>query len=218
MTLRKAILSVVIIAAFIASHFIQGSLNHDRETFGLTRTAIISNAPPILAFTTVALGGFRGLIANTLWIRTTELQEDGKYFEAVQLADWITKLQPHFTSVWVHQAWNMAYNISVKFPNPEDRWLWVQRAIELLRDEGMRYNPHEALMYRELGWIYQHKMGAYLDDAHMTYKARWARQIEDIIPGGRPDYATLLKPDTAANSNRVAIMVNKFKLVPSIMK
>ena len=82
----------------------------------------------------------------------------------------------------------------------------------------MRYNPHEALMYRELGWIYQHKMGAYLDDAHMTYKARWARQIEDIIPGGRPDYATLLKPDTAANSNRVAIMVNKFKLVPSIMK
>ena len=137
MTLRKAILSVVIIAAFIASHFIQGSLNHDRETFGLTRTAIISNAPPILAFTTVALGGFRGLIANTLWIRTTELQEDGKYFEAVQLADWITKLQPHFTSVWVHQAWNMAYNISVKFPNPEDRWLWVQRAIELLRMVGI---------------------------------------------------------------------------------
>ena len=47
MTLRKAILSVVIIAAFIASHFIQGSLNRDRETFGLTRTAIISNAPPM---------------------------------------------------------------------------------------------------------------------------------------------------------------------------
>ena len=66
MTLRKAILSVVIIAAFFASHFIQGTLNRDRETLGLTRTAIISNAPPILAFTTVALGGFRGLIANAL--------------------------------------------------------------------------------------------------------------------------------------------------------
>ena len=93
MTLRKAILSVVIIAAFIASHFIQGSLNHDRETFGLTRTAIISNAPPILAFTTVALGGFRGLIANTLWIRTTELQDDGKYLPAsgyTRLGTWPT--------------------------------------------------------------------------------------------------------------------------------
>ena len=57
-----------------------------------------------------------------------------------------------------------------------------------------------------------------LDVAHMTYKARWARQIEDLIPGGRPDYATLLQPTTAAASNRVAVMVNKFKLVPSIMK
>ena len=34
MTLRKAILAVVIIAAFFASHFLQGTLNRDRETFG----------------------------------------------------------------------------------------------------------------------------------------------------------------------------------------
>jgi len=218
MNARKAILSLVILAALVASHFSQRALNHDRESLGLTRTAIISNAPPILAFTTVALGGFRGLIANALWIRTTELQEDGKYFEAVQLADWITKLQPHFTTVWVHQAWNMAYNISVEFPDPEDRWLWVQRGIELLRDEGMRYNPHEVMMYRELGWIFQHKMGAYLDDAHLTYKARWAQRIEEIIPGGRPDYASLLAPATAEASNRVATMVGKYKLIPAVMK
>jgi hypothetical protein len=218
MTARKAILSLTILAALVASHFSQRALNRDRETLGLTRTAIISNAPPILAFTTVALGGFRGLIANTLWIRTTELQEDGKYFEAVQLADWITKLQPHFTTVWVHQAWNMAYNISVKFPEPEDRWLWVQRGIELLRDEGMRYNPHEVMMYRELGWIFQHKMGAYLDDAHLTYKARWAQRMEEVIPGGRPDYATLLAPVTAESSNRVAAMIGRYKLIPAVMK
>lgn len=218
MTPRKVILVVMIAAAFVASHFMQGALNRDRESLGLTRTAVISNAPPVLAFTTVALGGFRGLIANALWIRTAELQEDGKYFEAVQLADWITKLQPHFTTVWINQAWNMAYNISVKFPNPEDRWLWVQRGIELLRDEGMRYNPHEALMYRELGWFFQHKMGAYLDDAHLTYKGRWARLMEDIIPGGRPDYASLLDPKTAEASNRVEVMTTKYKLFPAAMK
>jgi hypothetical protein len=218
MTARKAILAVVIVGAFVASYFSQVALNRDRESLGLTRTAVISNAPPVLAFTTVALGGFRGLIANALWIRTTELQEEGKYFEAVQLADWITKLQPHFTTVWIHQAWNMAYNISVKFPNPEDRWLWVQRGIELLRDEGMRYNPHEALMYRELGWFFQHKMGAYLDDAHLTYKGRWARLMEDVIPGGRPDYAALLNPKTAEVSNRVEVMINRYKLIPTVMK
>ena len=149
MTSRKAILAVLMVLALVAGSFVQGRLNHDRESLGLTRTAVISNAPPVLAFTTVALGGFRGLIANVLWIRTTELQEDGKYFEAVQLADWISKLQPHFSQVWINQAWNMAYNISVKFPNPEDRWLWVQRGIELLRDQGaiglrreFGHNPH----------------------------------------------------------------------------
>jgi hypothetical protein len=218
MSARKAILSLLIVLALVASHFSQARLNHDRETLGLTRTAIISNAPPILAFTTVALGGFRGLIANALWIRTTELQEDGKYFEAVQLADWITKLQPHFTTVWVHQAWNMAYNISVKFPSPEDRWLWVQRGLELLRDEGLRYNPHEVMMYRELGWIFQHKMGAYLDDAHLTYKARWAQRMEEVLPGGRPDYAVLLQPTNPEASNRVDVLVQRYKLLPAVMK
>src|SRR5438034_7742656 len=72
---------------------------------GITRGEPLGNtAPPVLVFTTVALGGFRGLIANALWIRAVDLQEQDKYFEKVQLADWITKLQPHFVTVWTHQA------------------------------------------------------------------------------------------------------------------
>src|SRR6476661_1304565 len=151
----------------------QNSLNRQRAEpeLGLTRgVGLGSNAPPVLAFTTVALGGFRGLIANALWIRANDLQQDGKYFEMVQLADWITKLQPDIVTVWVHQAWNMAYNITVKFPDHQDRWIWVKRAIELLRDQAIKYNPKEPLLYRELGWIFQHKMGHYMDDATETYK------------------------------------------------
>ncbi len=68
----------------------------------------------VLAFTTVALGGFRGLISNALWMRANELQEEDKFFEMAQLADWITKLEPYFPQVWLFQAWNMAYNISVQ--------------------------------------------------------------------------------------------------------
>ena len=78
----------------------QRVLNRERDQLGLTRVAPLENAPPVLAFTTVALGGFRGLISNALWIRANDLQDDGKYFEMVQLADWITKLEPHFTQVW----------------------------------------------------------------------------------------------------------------------
>ncbi|HTI68753.1 MAG TPA: hypothetical protein VMF06_02220 [Candidatus Limnocylindria bacterium] len=216
--MRKIIFILVAIAACVGGHFSQGLLNREREALGLTRTAIISNAPPVLAFTTVALGSFRGLIANALWLRTTDLQEEGKYFEAVQLADWITKLQPHFTAVWVHQAWNMSYNISVKFPDPEDRWHWVLRGIQLLRDEGMKYNPHEVLMYRELGWHFQHKMGGYLDDAHITYKRHWAELMESVIPGGHPNYEEYLAPKTPETKARVERLVSEFKMVPAIMK
>jgi hypothetical protein len=59
---------------------VQKSLNRDREQLGLTRTDALDNAPPMLAFTTVALGGFRGLISNYLWIRANDLQLDDKYF------------------------------------------------------------------------------------------------------------------------------------------
>jgi hypothetical protein len=139
-----------------ASGMVQRQLNAQRADpeLGLTRIAPLENAPPVLAFTTVALGGFRGLIANALWLRANELQNSGHYFEMVQLADWITKLEPTFVQVWVVQAWNMAYNISVKFPDAADRWRWVQRGIELLRDDGLRYNPKEALLYRNLAGFF----------------------------------------------------------------
>jgi hypothetical protein len=215
---RKLIYALVLVVSLVASGLMQNTLTRQRETLGLTRTAVISNAPPVLAFTTVALGGFRGLIANALWIRTTQLQEEGKYFEAVQLADWITTLQPHFSQVWLYQAWNMAYNISVKFPNLDDRWLWVQRGIELLRDQGLRYNPNQALMYRELGWFFQHKMGANLDDAHWVYKTEWAAMMEEVIPGGRPNYEELFKPSSPEAKARVEKLVSRYKLEPAMMK
>src|SRR5438045_2590182 len=139
--LKKVLLLLIAACLLLGSSRVQNSLNRDREKLGLTLVTPLENAPPVLAFTTVALGGFRGLIANILWIRANDLQSEDRFFEQVQLADWITKLQPSFAQVWVVQAWNMAYNISVKFRDPADRWRWVQRGIELLRDDGIRYNP-----------------------------------------------------------------------------
>jgi len=196
----------------------QRQLNHQRADLGLTRVAPLENAPPMLAFTTVALGGFRGLIANALWIRANDLQMEDKFFEQVQLADWITKLEPTFVQVWVVQAWNMAYNISVKFRDPYDRWRWVQRGIELLRDEGLKYNPKEALIYRELGWFFQHKMGQNMDDAHLVYKFEWAKEITRVLGAARPNYDELLNPQTDDARRRVALLRDKFKMDPAMMK
>src|SRR4249919_1150443 len=118
---KKILLLVLAAGLLVGSSRVQRVLNRDREELGLTRVQPLENAPPVLAFTTVALGGFRGLIANALWIRANDLQQEDRFFEQVQLADWISKLEPTFVQVWVVQAWNMAYNISVKFRDPYDR-------------------------------------------------------------------------------------------------
>src|SRR6185503_10701797 len=214
----KVQLLAVALVLLSGGGFWQQRLNQQREKMGLTRMTPLENAPPVLAFTTVALGGFRGLIANALWIRAIDLQQEDKFFEQVQLSDWITKLQPSFVQVWIVQAWNMAYNISVKFRDPYDRWRWVQRGIELLRDEGLKYNPREALIYRELAWFFQHKMGQNIDDAHLIYKYEWANEMTRALAGGRPNYDELLNPSTDQGRERARLVREKYKMDPAVMK
>lgn len=216
--MQKALLIGLAVICLLGSAFSQHRLNRARDELGLTRVEALKNAPPLLVFTTVVLGGFRGIIANALWIRAIEMQDEGRYFEMVQLADWITKLTPHIANVWVVAAWNMSYNISVKFSEPADRWRWVQRGIELLRDEALKYNPHEVELYRELGWHFQHKLGHNLDDAHLFYKAAWARQMQELLGGGRPDFEALIHPQTEEMKERVRRLREVYKMDPVIMK
>lgn len=216
--LKKILLLFLAACLLVGVSQIQRALNRDRKTLGITRIEPLENAPPVLAFTTVALGGFRGIISNVLWIRASDLQEDDKFFEMAQLADWITKLEPHFVQVWLVQAWNMAYNISVKFKDWPDRWRWVSRGIELLRDEGLKYNPNETLIYRELAWFFQHKMGANLDDASVYYKQQWANEMAVVFAREKPNLDELINPQTADQKNRAHLLAEKYKMDPRFMK
>jgi hypothetical protein len=215
---RKGLLLLLAAGLLVGVSFIQQSLNRDRDRLDLTRVQHLENAPPVLAFTTMALGGFRGLISNALWMRASDLQDEDKFFEMAQLADWITKLEPHFVHVWLMQAWNMAYNISVKFKDFPDRWRWVKAGIELLRDDGLRYNPNDVLLYRELAWFFQHKIGQNLDDANMYYKGEWAKEMHEVFGRKKPDLEELINPQTADQTNRARLLVEKYKMDPRAMK
>lgn len=173
-----------------------------RRTYGLDHAEPLENAPPLIVFSTVALGGFSSLIADFLWVRAAQLQRDGQFFELVQLADWITKLQPRFPEGWVYHAWNLSYNVSVMFPNPEDRWRWVRHGVELLRDGGLRYNPRNPTLHRELGWLFQHKIGQSMDQAHMFYKYSWAMEMQMLFEGRGPDFDVM----AATPATRTAVM------------
>jgi hypothetical protein len=222
--LKKLLLLLLAAVLLAGAGQVQRSLNRDRDALGLTHTEPLENAPPVLAFTTVALGGFRGLISNALWIRASELQDEDKFFEMQQLADWITKLEPHFAQVWVNQAWNMSYNISVKFKENApgvyaDRWHWVKAGIELLRDQGLKYNPSDVLIHRELAWQFQHKMGANLDDGNMYYKQQWLREMGRVFGTNRPpNLDELVNPQTDDARHRLAVLTDDFKMDPNFMK
>ena len=126
----------------------QNSINREIKTNKLQYAGEIKNAPPLVAFTTVALGSFRGLLSNFLWLRAMALKDEGKYYEQVQLASWIADLQPNIPETFKFLAWNMAYNISITTSVKEDRWRWIKEGIKVLRNKGIRYNPDDAQICR----------------------------------------------------------------------
>jgi len=211
---KKIVMLLLAAALLFGSGQVQKSLNRDRDQLGLTRASVLENAPPLLAFTTVALGGFRGLISNYLWIRSNDLQLDDKFFEAAQLADWITDLEPHFEQVWIFEAWNMAFNISVKFKDAPDRWRWLDQGIALLRDRALRYNPDAVMIYRELAWLFQFKMGQNMDDANLYYKQEWAREMTPLFAPNGTNFAALIHPQTAEERTNALVLREKYKMDP----
>ncbi len=194
MRLRDIIICIAGAGLFVALVGAAGMrldfINSQRQEMELISNEPLENAPPSLAFATVAMGAFRGLVVDVLWIRADRLKEEGQFFDAKQLAEWITILQPRFSQVWEFQAWNMAYNISVAIPaeQPEQRWQWVKNGYELLRDRGIPRNPKDINLYRELGRIFQHKVGGLMDDCHKYYKLQLARSMTPLLGPGTNEY------------------------------
>jgi hypothetical protein len=177
----------VMLAALTGAAMLMPGINRQRASLQLTASdEVMRSLPPRIALTQAALGSFRGLAVDVLWGRAEQMKRDGKFYEAMQLAEWITQLQPRFPQVWAFQAWNMAYNISVATYTPQERWMWVKSGVDLLRDEGIVLNPNAVLLYKELGWIFLHKIGQFSDDAHWYYKQQLALEWQEIL-GAPPE-------------------------------
>lgn len=167
----KRILYVFVVVVLLAVAFV-GQL--------VLRRARPASAPAMTEGALAALGGLRSIAAEVVWFRADRLQDEGRYVELAQLSSTLAFLEPHTPEVWSHAAWNLAYNISIMMPTPEDRWRWVYAAICLLRDKGLVLNPRESELYRELAWMFQLKLGTNLDTAAPTYRAKWREIVEDV--------------------------------------
>lgn len=146
----------------------------------LLRARRLDSAPALTEGALAALGGLRSIAAEVVWFRADRLQDEGRYVEMAQLARALTFLEPHTPEVWSYAAWNLAYNISVMMPDAESRWRWVEAAVSLLRDEGLRLNPRSPELLRELAWLFQLKIGLDIDAAASTYRRLWRAKVEDV--------------------------------------
>lgn len=198
--MTQLIAVVVCFALLGLSGFVSADLTASAGRHKLSYTETAEEGDPPQVALGIAMGAFRGLFVNILWIRANELKEEGKYYEAVDLARAITRLQPRFPQVWAFHAWNMAYNISVTTNTPSERWNWVSQGIDLLRSEGVRHNPTDMVVHKELAWLFLHKVQAFADDAHWFYKLQLAAEWHEILgPPPMPD------PGDNTRETRVAL-------------
>lgn len=179
---RVQIIAVVLLAACLASS--TGLALAMTGVAGRAKLAYTDRAeegqPPEVALG-IAMGAFRGIFVNFLWIRANNLKEAGKFFEINDLVQAITTLQPRFSRVWVFHAWNMAYNISVTTQTRAERWEWVQKGVRLLRDKAIPQNPNDLLLHRELAWLFLHKIQGITDDANRYYKTQMASEWQVAV-------------------------------------
>jgi hypothetical protein len=151
------------------------------EKHGLRYTDVsVDGAPPFIAIGT-AIGAMRGLIVDYLWIKINLMKDQGLYYEVMADAEMITKLQPRFAPVWTFHGHNMAYNISVATNTPEERWEWVNAGIRLVRNEGLRANPNNLVLHKDLAFWHAHKLDGVSDDAHLFYKLEFARMWHSLL-------------------------------------
>ncbi|NOY43046.1 MAG: hypothetical protein GXP26_14580 [Planctomycetes bacterium] len=126
--------------------------------------------------------GMRGIAVSLLWNKANEYKkkEDWTNFRATlsQLA----RLQPYFISFWRYQAWNLSYNVSVELDDVRDRFYYVKRGIEFLK-EGIKYNRNSHYLLSDLGWFIGNKIGR--ADEHVEYR-RLFKNDDDFHPEDRP--------------------------------
>lgn len=155
---RKIRYWVVILVLFGVMYPYRSWLNRQKDTLDLGEATLGKVDTGSFMLKLALLGGARGLAANVLWTRAIELQRIQEWDRMKTTVDLITKLQPHFLAVWTYQSWNLAYNVSVEWDAPEDKYDWIKQGINFVRD-GVSKNQRSPDLQWDTAWYYYHKLG-----------------------------------------------------------
>ncbi|MBX6311830.1 MAG: hypothetical protein IRY99_02750 [Isosphaeraceae bacterium] len=160
--------AIGILVLFVAMGFYTEHLNRLKAQQGLGEATIGQVDTGSFMLKLALLGGARGVAANVLWTRAIDLQKVHEWDRLMATVNLITKLQPHFLSVWTFQGWNLAYNVSVEWDAAEDKYEWIKKGIVFLKD-GVSKNENSPDLVWDTAWTYYHKIG-FADEAVVLRK------------------------------------------------
>jgi len=134
-----------------------GKLAKLRQEYGLSQTNL-GEVDPTSETMRLATLGLKNVAVTLLWDRANHYKKVEDWTNLSAVLEQMTKLQPNFYSVWDFQAHNLSYNISVEFDNYRDRYAWVMKGIEFLR-QGIGFNTREPRLLGRMGWFIGQKVG-----------------------------------------------------------
>ncbi|MGO8899297.1 MAG: hypothetical protein ACLQU5_13270 [Isosphaeraceae bacterium] len=156
---NKKIIYGLIIVLFFGAMFPYGAwLAEEKKRRDLGEAAIGRIDTGSFMMKLFLLGGFRGIVANYLWLCAEENKRDHDWDRLKSNVDLITKLQPHFLSIWTFQGWNLAYNVAVEWDAPEDKYDWIKQGIKFVQ-RGVDNNRRSPDLIWDTAWFYYHKLG-----------------------------------------------------------
>lgn len=203
---RKFIYLGIIFALFTVSLFHRRMIIEPEANYLELRELARGEADLTGAAVRLLLTGSSGLATTFLWSNALDLQERHQFNRLKLVVESITKIQPHFSTPWIFQSWNLSFNVAVEFDSPRDKYFYISEGLNLLsrgeranqgridlasQDERLarihRGNPD---MRWFLGFTYQLKMGT--SDENTTM--RCLLDLSCIDPSKR-DPDKLVQPD-----------------------
>jgi len=157
-----------------------GKLAQLRSQHGLSQTNI-GEIDPASETIKLATLGLRGVAVNVLWNQANKAKMKEDWTKLTATLEQLAKLQPNFITFWKFQSWNLTYNVSVEFDDFKDRYYYVRRGIQYLR-EGERYNTDNPQLLWDLGWFIGQKIGR--ADEHRQYRRLFREDEYDYRPPG----------------------------------
>ena len=117
-----------------------------------------------------ALGGFRAIIADFLWLQTHTVWQDGERAKLDSMIRLVTSIDPRPLVFWVMSARMIAYDVPHwrirEEGGHQEVPVWRQEAIAREQAEqafahirrGLKFHPHHPELYLEIGKIYLNRL------------------------------------------------------------